>query len=324
MKPNTPDHRKTKHLARLLKISRPLVVGTLELFWIAVGKEREDGDITHWTVDSLAATVDWEGEPEHLLQSLITAGFVDDVDSRLVVHDWEEHRPAFIAKRIADRNSKRKQRNRSVPVRDCPKVSERVRNESADVATPTLTPPFPSCSEDRAPSDQSRLDPVEASHDEANPFPPEENRPPETRTVEGLADPLAEVVRRIRGAFAERLGVEPAEWKRPQVEKIRAFAQRVGAVKAIEAGRRFASEVDASPTVQLFTHSPDRWLNPGRPRTAEDASRQLGKATNGPTDCECWHPPQFHHQEPGNTRCGVTGCDCEAFKAIGHPAGVRS
>lgn len=93
------SHRKTLRLARLLGLDRYAVVGRLVALWAwclenAVdGRLAKDGDDID--AEILADVMGWDGKPAELVDSLITAGFLD-VDSStqdkpvLSIHDWRD------------------------------------------------------------------------------------------------------------------------------------------------------------------------------------------------------------------------------------------
>lgn len=90
MKHSTPDSMKFKKLQRRLGVSRKEVVGVLELLWIATQTNARRGDIGRYTNEEIAIECDWEGDPDHLIESLVESGWLDPCDRhRLVVHDWK-------------------------------------------------------------------------------------------------------------------------------------------------------------------------------------------------------------------------------------------
>lgn len=97
MKPSTPDLMKFKRLQRKLKESTRGVVGLLELLWIGTGKNAPRGDIGKMTNEEIAIMVDWSGDADVLVDSLVECGWLDtDKESRLIVHDWHQHAPSWV------------------------------------------------------------------------------------------------------------------------------------------------------------------------------------------------------------------------------------
>jgi hypothetical protein len=92
MKRGTPDHPKTRHLAALLKLRRWQVVGLLESLWHFAAQYARRGDIGKWTNAEIAAGIEWEGDPDKLIECLSETRWLDQSDQyRLLVHDWPDH-----------------------------------------------------------------------------------------------------------------------------------------------------------------------------------------------------------------------------------------
>ena len=104
MKANTPELMKFKRLQRRLNETRRGIVGLLELLWIGVSKNCPEGDVGRFTNEEIAIMVDWEGEPDLLVNALVDCGWLDVSDkSRLVVHDWLDHCPTYVKGGMATR-----------------------------------------------------------------------------------------------------------------------------------------------------------------------------------------------------------------------------
>ncbi len=110
MKHNTPQNWKFKKLVRSLRAivdSRfvsidCIATGLLERLWHAAIVSAPAGDIGKLDDEVIAELAGWLGEPEALIEMLIHAGFLDRSDQhRLVVHDWEDHCPAFVKGNLA-------------------------------------------------------------------------------------------------------------------------------------------------------------------------------------------------------------------------------
>lgn len=97
MKHSTPELMKFKRLQRRLGVPRVVAVGTLELLWISTANNARRGDIGRFSNEEIAIEVDWEGDPDHLVQCLVDTGWLDRCDThRLVVHDWKSHAPRYV------------------------------------------------------------------------------------------------------------------------------------------------------------------------------------------------------------------------------------
>lgn len=112
------DHPKTRKAARLLGIGIPQMVGHLHIFWHWAFDYAPDGDVTDYPPEDLADGARWEGDPALFVQALIDcriskdkAGYLERTDDgRLLLHDWREYGGKLIAKRQADAERKRADR----------------------------------------------------------------------------------------------------------------------------------------------------------------------------------------------------------------------
>jgi hypothetical protein len=105
------QHPKLKLLANELEISIPECIGHLHLFWWWAVDYAEDGDITRYK-DFVPFSAQWEGDPAKFTNALIKHGWIDEVDDKLVIHDWLEYTGALIEIRQKDAERKRESRKR--------------------------------------------------------------------------------------------------------------------------------------------------------------------------------------------------------------------
>lgn len=97
MKANTPELMKFKKLQRKLGESRRGTIGLLEGLWIEVARNSPAGDIGRFTNEEIAIMVDWDGDPDLLVDSLVECRWLDECsENRLVVHDWKDHCPTYV------------------------------------------------------------------------------------------------------------------------------------------------------------------------------------------------------------------------------------
>ena len=97
MKHTVPDCIKFKKLMRRLNAPKPLVVGWLELLWHAAQKNAAAGDIGRYTNEEIAIELEYDGDPDHLVASLVECGWLDECEEhRLVIHDWADHCPNWV------------------------------------------------------------------------------------------------------------------------------------------------------------------------------------------------------------------------------------
>lgn len=100
-------HPKTKKLARLLGVSLPTAVGHLHYFWWWALDFAQDGLLTKYDADDIADAMQWEGDAEELLSAMLTAGYIDETEEGLAVHDWAEYAGKLLERRAKDRERKR-------------------------------------------------------------------------------------------------------------------------------------------------------------------------------------------------------------------------
>lgn len=101
MKAGTPELLKFIKLQRRLQESRRGIIGLLEGLWLATAKNCPAGDIGRFTNEEIAILVDWDGDPDVLVDALVACGWIDRNDQcRLVVHDWAEHAPNHVSNNL--------------------------------------------------------------------------------------------------------------------------------------------------------------------------------------------------------------------------------
>lgn len=110
MKRGTPDHPKTKALARQLRIPIPYAVGILEMLWHFAAEFAPAGDIGRYGDDEIAEAVGW---PNDRTASELIEALLGDVQSgrgrwidphkahRFVIHDWPDHADDTVHRRLA-------------------------------------------------------------------------------------------------------------------------------------------------------------------------------------------------------------------------------
>lgn len=102
MKRGTPDHPKTRALARLLQLPSYAATGLLEHLWQWTARYSPDGGIGRWADAEIADGIGWEKDAGDLVRALLEARLVDDSAScRLVVHDWPEHAEDSVHRALA-------------------------------------------------------------------------------------------------------------------------------------------------------------------------------------------------------------------------------
>lgn len=110
---NLWSHPKTYAFAKALKIDAVTAGGHLCRFWCwAIDAAREDGDITHLPPEEIAAAAGWRKSPAALFKALTTvfdgctSPWIDKVDGRYLIHDWEDYAGKLVERRKKDRDRK--------------------------------------------------------------------------------------------------------------------------------------------------------------------------------------------------------------------------
>tara|TARA_B100000029_G_scaffold336243_1_gene328334 strand:+ start:2649 stop:3530 length:882 start_codon:yes stop_codon:yes gene_type:complete len=103
------SHPKVHLLAKDLGISVPQAVGHLHLLWWWALDYADDGDLTRYR-DFIPSASQWAGDEELFINSLIKHNWIDEVNGKLVIHDWLDYTGALIETREKDAERKRKYR----------------------------------------------------------------------------------------------------------------------------------------------------------------------------------------------------------------------
>jgi len=60
-------------------------------FWSFVAQNRPDGDITGLDIDDIELACDWRGDAGSMHQALLDLCFIECIDGKMFVHDWEDY-----------------------------------------------------------------------------------------------------------------------------------------------------------------------------------------------------------------------------------------
>lgn len=98
MKHQTTSLLKFKILHRRLGFRKVReTVGLLESLWMFCQHNAKRGDIGRFSDLELAIELEWDGDPEELIDALVESRWLDRCAlNRLVVHDWEDHAPRWL------------------------------------------------------------------------------------------------------------------------------------------------------------------------------------------------------------------------------------
>lgn len=107
------NHPKAKRFKRKLNVSEHEAVGILHYFWWWALDFAQDGDITDFTPDDVADGCRYNGDSKLFLESLIESGFVDEVEGRLMLHEWMQYGGKLIAWRVSNAEKQKAYRDRN-------------------------------------------------------------------------------------------------------------------------------------------------------------------------------------------------------------------
>jgi len=103
------SHPKVHLLAKDLGINVPQAVGHLHLLWWWALDYADNGDLTRYR-DFIPSASQWGGDEELFINSLIKHNWIDEVEGKLLIHDWLDYTGALIETREKDAERKRKYR----------------------------------------------------------------------------------------------------------------------------------------------------------------------------------------------------------------------
>lgn len=111
---NIWEHKKTYILADLLKIQEIYAAAHLIKLWTWAIDNAQDGDLTGIPVNSIAKSAGWTGKSGVFVDALIGAGWLDQSNENIHIHDWEEYSESLVRRRQYDVDRKRTEREKSV------------------------------------------------------------------------------------------------------------------------------------------------------------------------------------------------------------------
>jgi hypothetical protein len=102
VKAGTSTSPKVRRLARKLGVPRVHAIGILALLWEFTAGHAPRGDVGRWDDEDIADACDWpEDQATELISALIETRWLDECpENRLIVHDWADHCPQYIKKRL--------------------------------------------------------------------------------------------------------------------------------------------------------------------------------------------------------------------------------
>jgi len=109
-------HKKTLLLAAELDMSETHAVAHLIRLWTWALDNAPTGDISGLPPKVIAIGAGWDKDPEVFVRAAINAGWFDETDEGLFIHDWQDYAGRLIEKRKA--NAERMRRARAETVSD--------------------------------------------------------------------------------------------------------------------------------------------------------------------------------------------------------------
>jgi len=97
---------KFKAFQKRLKLPLGYAIGILESLWIFAQTQARDGDLTKFTALEIAGWIEYPGEPEQLIDALVECRWLDRIDDRILIHDWDEHKPNWL-KGVEEKKAKK-------------------------------------------------------------------------------------------------------------------------------------------------------------------------------------------------------------------------
>jgi len=113
--PDLHSHPGFLKLCRELGAQPYQVDGWLSGIWRHAYRQAEDGDLTRFGEDGIAAMAGYDGSGEIFVAGLVGAHFLDREDGTIAIHGWTDWGGALFAEREADAERKRVQRSQEVP-----------------------------------------------------------------------------------------------------------------------------------------------------------------------------------------------------------------
>lgn len=103
-------HRKTILIASKLGLKPTYAASHIIRFWTWALDNVQDGDLSGLPAEVIAFAADWDGDADTFVKAAIYAGWLDETDSGLFIHDWEDYAGKLMERRLAERERSRKRR----------------------------------------------------------------------------------------------------------------------------------------------------------------------------------------------------------------------
>lgn len=104
------SHKKTLILAAELNIKDMYAAAHMAHLWSWGLDNTPDGDLSDLPYKVIASGAGWDGEPEAFVKAAIKAGWFDETETGLLIHDWDEYAGKLMERRNAERERSRQRR----------------------------------------------------------------------------------------------------------------------------------------------------------------------------------------------------------------------
>jgi len=100
-------HRKLLATARDLRIKPVYLLGHLHALWHVVLEQQEDGDLSNWTDETIAAAAGFDGDAAKFVSLLTSHKWIDFASTSKRIHDWLDFAGQYLVTKYARRNRDR-------------------------------------------------------------------------------------------------------------------------------------------------------------------------------------------------------------------------
>jgi hypothetical protein len=221
------EHPKGRRLGRVLGIDRGWSLPVA--LWQWCGKYAPEGDLLleSWEI---ADACQWSGDPDRLVEALVSCGWLDVIDGGWAVHGWAEYQGGHVEKILRDRRTAKETRDRKAAKKrakhdDIATNATNARESRDGRALEGEREGERDREEDQLPSsgkpDTPKEPPTLPMDVKATPKPKKSRKKPDPSKSTGPAE-----LERWRLRYAERLGLDEADVKLVEVDCVNFHRQR--------------------------------------------------------------------------------------------------
>ncbi|MFZ5688646.1 MAG: DnaD domain-containing protein [Bacillota bacterium] len=106
-------HKKTYIMAAELELDEIYVAAHMAKLWTWALDNAQDGDLSGLPYKVIAYGAGWKGDPGEFVRAAIKSGWLDENESGLFIHDWDDYAGKLMERRAAERDRSRKRRAES-------------------------------------------------------------------------------------------------------------------------------------------------------------------------------------------------------------------